>query len=82
MKRLSRRELMAAGGGLLGGLGLDLGTAVASARETAKEPKKGRVTTTICPYCAVGCSALVTSVERDGRWVAINVEGDPDHRST
>ena len=31
--------------------------------------------TTICPYCAVGCSLIVASV--DGK--AINIEGDPDH---
>jgi formate dehydrogenase major subunit len=33
------------------------------------------VTTTICPYCAVGCGLLVHS--RDGK--VINTEGDPEH---
>ena len=32
--------------------------------------------TTICCYCAVGCSAIVASDE-DGK--AVNIEGDPDH---
>jgi formate dehydrogenase major subunit len=32
-------------------------------------------TTTICPYCAVGCGIIVQS--RDGR--VVNTEGDPDH---
>jgi len=32
-------------------------------------------TTTICPYCSVGCGIIVHT--RDGK--AINTEGDPDH---
>jgi formate dehydrogenase major subunit len=32
-------------------------------------------TTTICPYCGVGCGIVVYS--RDGK--VVNVEGDPDH---
>lgn len=32
-------------------------------------------TTTICPYCAVGCGIIVQT--RDGR--IVNTEGDPDH---
>jgi formate dehydrogenase major subunit len=40
--------------------------------------KYAKETTTICPYCAVGCGAIVhTSKKGDGR--VINVEGDPDH---
>jgi formate dehydrogenase major subunit len=32
-------------------------------------------TTTICPYCAVGCGILVHTI--DGK--VVNTEGDPDH---
>lgn len=32
-------------------------------------------TTTICPYCGVGCGLIVSS--RDGK--IVNIEGDPDH---
>lgn len=32
-------------------------------------------TTTICPYCGVGCGIIVHT--RDGR--VVNTEGDPDH---
>ena len=40
--------------------------------------KYAKETTTICPYCAVGCGAIVhTSKKGDGR--VINIEGDPDH---
>jgi len=35
-------------------------------------------TTSICPYCAVGCGVIVyTSQKGDGR--VIDIEGDPDH---
>jgi formate dehydrogenase major subunit len=40
--------------------------------------KYAKETTTICPYCAVGCGAIVhTSKKGDGR--VINIEGDPGH---
>jgi formate dehydrogenase major subunit len=50
------------------------------ARDQAKalQIQDAKETTTICPYCAVGCGAIVhTSKGRKKR--AINVEGDPDH---
>ncbi len=37
--------------------------------------KYAKETTTICPYCAVGCGIIVSS--KDGK--VINTEGDPDH---
>ncbi len=40
--------------------------------------KYAKETTTICPYCAVGCGAIVhTGKKIDGR--VINIEGDPGH---
>jgi len=36
--------------------------------------KYAKETTTICPYCSVGCSIIVST--RDGK--VINTEGDPD----
>ena len=74
--KLDRRGflLTTGAGGLLGAfLGFDLGKTVAFA-ESAKTTK-GKITTTICPYCGCGCGAIVTASE--GR--IINVEGDPDH---
>ena len=77
--KLTRRTFLGAGG-LMGFLGLDLGPAQAYASARSQAVKKGRVTTTICPYCAVGCSAIVTSEKAaDGKLKVINVEGDPDH---
>ena len=37
--------------------------------------KYAKESTTICPYCAVGCGIIVSA--KDGK--VINTEGDPDH---
>ena len=63
----------AAAGGLLWAFGFNFGKAKAYA--AAFPAKRGKISTTICPYCGVGCGAIVT--ESEG-WV-VNVEGDPDH---
>ena len=80
MSEISRREFIGTSGGLFGFLGVNLGAAESFAQEKAERVKKGRLTTTICPYCAVGCSIVVTSQKnRDGKWVVVNTEGDADH---
>ncbi len=71
---ISRRDFLkltgaAAAAGTAGG------TAVAEAREREMRLDGATVTTSICPYCAVGCGMLV--YEKDGR--VIQVEGDPEH---
>lgn len=79
MKTTRRDFLATAGsttaGGLLGFLGLDLTATVGSANEQAATMRYGRITTTICPYCAVGCGVLVISQANR----VVRVEGDPDH---
>jgi formate dehydrogenase major subunit len=47
----------------------------ASANERDNRLKGATVSTTICPYCAVGCGMLVYT--KKGK--VINIEGDPDH---
>lgn len=76
---ISRRSFLAAAGttgtaALLGLLGLDLRPAAAYAQQTT--PRRGKVYTTICPYCGVGCGAIV-EVDDAGR--IVNIEGDSDH---
>jgi len=59
-----------------GGLGFDLSPMEAHAKLFKLE--KARESKTICPYCAVGCGAIVhTRIEGDQR--TLNIEGDPDH---
>jgi formate dehydrogenase major subunit len=72
---VSRRGFLKISGAtaLAGGLGLSVQTA--SAQGPPPKILYTRETTSICPYCAVGCGIIVHT--RDGR--VINTEGDPDH---
>ncbi len=47
----------------------------AAANERENRTEGAAVTTSICPYCAVGCGMLVYT--KQGR--VIQIEGDPDH---
>ena len=79
--KVTRRKFIqisgaAAAGLATSGLGFDLSPVRAHAQ--LLKTKYAKETTTICPYCAVGCGAIVhTSKKGDGR--VINIEGDPDH---
>lgn len=75
---ISRRHFlagtgMAGTGALLGALGVDVGASTAYA--AAARVERGTITTTICPFCGVGCGQVVEV--RDGRITGI--EGDADH---
>ncbi len=67
LKRISGTALMASG------IGISLKPVAAHAQPL--KIKYAKETTTICPYCAVGCGIIVSA--RDGK--VINTEGDPDH---
>ncbi len=76
--QISRRQFLATSGAagtgtLLGFLGLDLRPSQAWAAEA--RPQRGKIFTTICPFCGVGCGQIVEV--RDGK--IVNIEGDPDH---
>ena len=79
--KINRREFIqitgaTAAGLAVSGLGFDLSPVKSHAQMI--KTKYAKETTTICPYCAVGCGAIVhTSKKGDGR--VINIEGDPDH---
>ncbi len=74
MTEMKRRTFLAASSGsLFGLLGLDL--SAAAARADAAVVRRDGMTTTICPYCAVGCGAIVVS----SAGKVVRVEGDPDH---
>ncbi len=52
------------------------GVSFLSGCKTAPDKLKGtKESSTICPYCGVGCGLIVST--RDGK--VINIEGDPDH---
>jgi len=72
---VSRRDFLKLSGGtvLLGSLGVSLDPAKAYAQ--GLRIKDAKQTTTVCPYCSVGCGIIVHA--KDGK--VINTEGDPDH---
>lgn len=44
-------------------------------RNSARKLRQGTETTTICPYCGVGCGIRIRT---SGEFI-VNAEGDPDH---
>jgi formate dehydrogenase major subunit len=79
--KVDRRQFMqisgaAAAGVAVSGLGFDLKPVKVHAQ--LLKTQYAKETTSICPYCAVGCGLIVhTSRKGDGR--VINIEGDPEH---
>ena len=75
---VSRRDFLKLSGAAAGAGGLLLHVSMAERTIAATErlPLKNMgETTTICPYCGVGCGVIM-AVE-DGK--IVNIEGDPDH---
>jgi len=72
---VSRRDFLKLSGGtvLIATLGVNLDPAKAYAQDL--RIKNAKQTTTICPYCSVGCGIVVYA--ENGK--VINTEGDPDH---
>jgi len=75
MMDITRRGFLKISGAtaLASGLNISLPPNAASAQPL--KLKYAKETTTICPYCAVGCGIIVHT--QDGK--VINTEGDPDH---
>jgi formate dehydrogenase major subunit len=71
---ITRRGFLKISGGAVsaGSLGLNLAEVKASAADT--KITSARETTTVCPYCSVGCSIIVHT--QNGK--VVNTEGDPD----
>jgi formate dehydrogenase major subunit len=72
---VSRRDFLKLSGGtvLVGTLGINLDPAKAYAQ--GLRIKNARQTTTVCPYCSVGCGIIVYT--ENGK--VIQCEGDPEH---
>ncbi len=76
--KISRRGFLgAAGTGTLGGVISLFGVPKSVKAAEIPEIKTVQTTesTTICPFCGVGCGLIVSA--REGK--VINIEGDPDH---
>ena len=72
---VSRRSFLKLSGAVAAVSGLGISLKPISARAQSLKIKYAKETTTICPYCSVGCGIIVSV--RDGK--VINTEGDPDH---
>ena len=73
--RLNRREFLELSGAVAGGLVLPAAVPAAALAKDFPLRKRVGETPTICPFCAVGCGAIVAA--RGDR--VVNIEGDPDH---
>lgn len=76
MKSTRRQFLTAAGSGLVSSVALfGLTPRVNASPPSPLKTAKAKESTTICPFCGVGCGLIVSVV--DGK--VINIEGDPEH---
>lgn len=72
---ISRRNFLKGGGLAAGSVALTGKPASASVDSPTLRTKGLQVSTTVCPYCAVGCGMLVHT--KNGK--VVNIEGDPQH---
>lgn len=74
---LTRRDFLKLSGGtaIAGTIGVGLSPQEVSARERELRIKDAKATTTICPFCSVGCGIIVHTKEG----MVVNTEGDPEH---
>jgi formate dehydrogenase major subunit len=83
MTDLTRRGFMkvsAAGAAAVGVSALGFETAVAEARtiEQGLRIEGAKISRSICPYCAVGCSLLAYTRKNGKATELLQIEGDPD----
>jgi formate dehydrogenase major subunit len=72
---VSRRDFFKLSGSSVAAATLGLNLAPVEAKAEELTIRYARETTTICPYCSVGCGMIVHTLGGN----IINVEGDPDH---
>ncbi len=72
---ISRRNFLKFSGGAVAAGAVGVGVAPQEAQAAELPIRDAKTTTTICPYCAVGCGIVVHT--KDGKLV--NTEGDSDH---
>ncbi len=84
MPELTRRQILKAGaaGATVAGfssLGFDVAVAEATTVKQDLRIEGAKLSHSVCPYCAVGCSLLAYTREgRNGSVELLQIEGDPD----
>ncbi len=74
---ISRRNFLKGSGLAAGTLAVTGKPAQAGVDSERLRIKGLQTSTTICPYCAVGCGMIVSRNYANGK--IVNIEGDPDH---
>jgi len=74
MVDVNRRGFWKISGAVVAASGLGVSLKPVSAYAQPLKIQYAKETTTVCPYCSVGCSIIVSS--RQGK--VVNTEGDPD----
>jgi len=80
--RVTRRTFLKISGGVLATSGIGISLKPVSAYAKPLKIKYAKETTTICPYCSVGCGVLLYSLgdkAKNAHTEIIHIEGDPDH---
>jgi anaerobic selenocysteine-containing dehydrogenase len=72
---VTRRDFLKLSGATTAGAFLGGVSFVSGCSSSVNKLAGAKETTTICPYCGVGCGLIVSA--RGGK--IINIEGDPDH---
>lgn len=72
---VTRRDFLRLSGVTTAGAFLGGVSFLSGCKKTPDKLKGTKVSTTICPYCGVGCGLIVST--RNGK--IVNIEGDPDH---
>ena len=82
MEHVTRREFLglgAAGAGVIGGSTLGFDVTQATRVKQRLRIEGAKVSHSVCPYCAVGCSLLAyTKKTGNGKVELLQIEGDPD----
>ncbi len=73
--RITRRGFLKISGAVISASGIGISLKPISAHAKPLKIKYAKETTTICPYCSVGCSIIVSTTNY-GK--VLNTEGDPD----
>jgi len=74
LMNINRRCFLKVSGAVIAASGLGFSLKPVAAYVQPLKIKYARETTTVCPYCSVGCSIIVSV--KDGK--VVNAEGDPD----
>lgn len=81
-RKLSRRDFLKISAGTAGSavatelVGLGIDTRAIQARASSVPIKTGKQVPSVCPYCAVGCSQIITVDTGTGK--IIDIQGNPD----